>query len=127
MVSGIQKVLHKSWFCKLIMPSARVGGMSARPAQPHRAPSTSESPGRASRGAQSVQRLTSAQLVISRFVGSSPASGCALTVWILLGILSLGPSPVLSQNKYTLKKKGEEEEEEEEENRPWLNALLSLY
>ena len=29
--------------------------------------------------AQSVQRLTSAQVMISRFVGSSPASGSVLT------------------------------------------------
>ena len=34
-------------------------------------------------GAQSVKRLTSAQVVISRFVGSSPASGSVLTAWSL--------------------------------------------
>ena len=38
--------------------------------------------------------LVSAQVTISRFKGSSPASGSALTVWSLLGILS--PSPPLS-------------------------------
>ena len=34
---------------------------------------------RDSRGAQSVERLTSAQVMISWFMGSSPASGSALT------------------------------------------------
>ena len=33
--------------------------------------------------AQSVERPTSAQVVISRFVGSSPASGSVLTAWSL--------------------------------------------
>ena len=45
----------------------------------------------------SDQLLTPAQVMISRFVGSSPASGSALTVWSLLLILSLSlslcPSP----------------------------------
>ena len=45
----------------------------------------------------SVWLLTSAQVMISRFIGLSPALGSALTVWSLLGILSssLWPSPVL--------------------------------
>ncbi|VFV44138.1 Hypothetical predicted protein [Lynx pardinus] len=34
----------------------------------------------------------SAQVVISQFVGWSPTLGYALTVWSLLGILSLSPS-----------------------------------
>ena len=33
--------------------------------------------------AQSVERLTSAQVMISWFVGSSPASGSVLTAWSL--------------------------------------------
>ena len=40
----------------------------------------------------SVQLLISAQVTISRFVGSSPVSGSALTVRSLLGILSLSLS-----------------------------------
>ena len=52
-------------------------------------------PGRLSR--LSVRLLISAQVSISQFVGSSPASGSALTVWSLLGILSLSlpPTPPL--------------------------------
>ena len=38
--------------------------------------------------AQSVKRPTSAQVMISRFVISSPASGSVLTAWSLLQILS---------------------------------------
>ena len=38
--------------------------------------------------AQSVKCLTSAQVMISQFVGSSPASGSMLTARSLLGILS---------------------------------------
>ena len=38
---------------------------------------------------QSVKCLTLAQVTISCFVGSSPASGSALAMWSLLGILSL--------------------------------------
>ena len=38
--------------------------------------------------AQSVRHLTSAQVMISRFVSSSPVSGSKLTVRSLLGILS---------------------------------------
>ena len=34
-----------------------------------------------------VERLTSAQVMISRFMSSSPAFGCLLSVWSLLGIL----------------------------------------
>ena len=39
--------------------------------------------------AQSVKHLTSAQVVISRLVSSSPASGSVLTARSLLGILSV--------------------------------------
>ena len=39
--------------------------------------------------AQSVKRLTSAQVMISQFVGLSPALVSMLTVQSLLGILSL--------------------------------------
>ena len=39
--------------------------------------------------AHQVKHPTSAQVMISRFVGSNPASGSALTVQSLLGILSL--------------------------------------
>ena len=59
----------------------------------------------------SIWLLISAQVMISRFVRLSPTSGSALTVWSLLGILSLPlslPSPVhyLSKiNKEALKKK----------------------
>ena len=55
--------------------------------------------------AQSVERLTSAQVMISRFVGSSPVLGSALTARNLLGILalSLSPCPPLSKiNKIKL-------------------------
>ena len=52
--------------------------------------------------AQSVERLSSAQVTIARFVGSSPASGFVLTVQSLLGILSLLLS--LSKKKKKLKK-----------------------
>ena len=57
-----------------------------------------------------VQLLISAQVMVSRFVRSSPASGSMLTAWSLLGILSvplsLCPSLAriflfLSQNKQT--------------------------
>ena len=43
----------------------------------------------------SVRLLISVQVTISQFVGSSPTSGSVLTVWGLLGILSLClyPSP----------------------------------
>ena len=48
----------------------------------------------------SVRLLVSAQVAISQFVGLSPASGSMLTVWNLLGILSLPfslcPSPACS-------------------------------
>ena len=48
----------------------------------------------------SVQLFVLAQVMISRFMGPSPALGTALTVWSLLGILSLSlsfcPSPALS-------------------------------
>ena len=57
----------------------------------------------------SVQLLISAQVMISQFVGSSPASGgSSLTTWSLLGIFSFSfslPLPLslfLSQNKQTL-------------------------
>ena len=40
-------------------------------------------------GAQLVKLLVSAQVTISRLVGSSPTSGSVLTVQSLLGILSL--------------------------------------
>ena len=56
-------------------------------------------------GQLSVPVLVSAQVTISRFVGSRPASGSVLTVQSLLGILSLSlPLPCLcslslSQNK----------------------------
>ena len=39
--------------------------------------------------AQSVERLTSAQVMISQLVSSSPASGPVLTAWSLLQILCL--------------------------------------
>ena len=46
--------------------------------------------------AQSVELLTSAQVMISWFVGSSAVSGSVLTVWSLLGILSFSlPLPYL--------------------------------
>ena len=60
----------------------------------------------------SDQLLVSAQVMISQFVGSSPASGCAVTVRSLLRILSPSlsfcPSPPctlsLSLSKYTNKR-----------------------
>ena len=46
-----------------------------------------------------VQLVISAQVMISRFMGSSPTLGSALTVWSLLGILSFSlPLPTF-QNK----------------------------
>ena len=56
--------------------------------------------------AQLLKRLTSAQVVISRFMGSSPASGSVLTAQGPLQIfcpLSLCPSPTHAlslKNKY---------------------------
>ena len=50
--------------------------------------------------AQLVKRLTSAQVMISRFVGSSPALGSELTAQSPLGILS----PSLKINKLKKKK-----------------------
>ena len=44
----------------------------------------------------SIRLLMSAQVMISWFVGSSPAWGTALTAWSLLGILSLPLSLSLS-------------------------------
>ena len=44
----------------------------------------------------SVQLLVSAQITISQFLSSSPTSGSALMAWILLGILSLCPSPAFA-------------------------------
>ena len=49
-------------------------------------------------------RLTSAQVMISRFMGSSPTSGSVLTVRSLLGILSLSLSLSLKINKLKKKK-----------------------
>ena len=63
--------------------------------------------------AQSVERPTSAQVMISRFVGSSPTSGSVLTaqslelLWILCLPLSVPPLFVLSlslKNKHLEKK-----------------------
>ena len=45
--------------------------------------------------AQSVKRLSSAQVVISRFMGSSPTSGSMLTAQSLLQILCPSPAPSL--------------------------------
>ena len=49
--------------------------------------------------AQLVKLLTSAQVMISRFMSSSPESGSVLTVQSLLGILSLSLSLSLKINK----------------------------
>ena len=46
-------------------------------------------------GAQLVKHLTLAQVTISWFVGSSSASGSALTAQSLLGSLSLSLPPLL--------------------------------
>ena len=46
--------------------------------------------------AQLVERPTSAQVIISQFVGSSPMLASALTVWSLLEILSDPPLLTLS-------------------------------
>ena len=42
-----------------------------------------------------VERLTSAQVMISWFVGLSPKSGSLMSVWSLLRILSVPVSPPL--------------------------------
>ena len=62
--------------------------------------------------AQSAKRLTSAQVMVSRFVGSGPTLGSGLTAWSLLWILCLPLSPpflyshTLSlKNKHKKKKK----------------------
>ena len=47
--------------------------------------------------AQSVERPTSAQVMISRSVSSSPASGSVLTAWSPLWILRLLLAPLLPQ------------------------------
>ena len=53
----------------------------------------SGAPGRLSRF--TVRLFIPAQVVISRFRGSSSASGSALTAWSLLGILSPSARPLL--------------------------------
>ena len=56
--------------------------------------------------AQLVGRLTLAQVMISWFMGSSPASGFALTAQSLLGILRLPlslPLPASTINKHKKK------------------------
>ena len=53
-------------------------------------------------GQLSNQLLILAQVMVSRFMRLSPASGSVLTAWSMLGILSLlclHPSLSLSQNK----------------------------
>ena len=61
--------------------------------------------------AQSVKRLTSVQIMISRFVSSSPASGSVLTARRFCVSFSLCPSPAhavslsVSKINKTLKKK----------------------
>ena len=45
---------------------------------------------------KSVKRLTSAQIMISRFMSSSPVWGSVLTAWSLFQILCLPPSLSLS-------------------------------
>ena len=68
-------------------------------------------------GAQSAERLTSAQVMISRIMSSSPATGSVLTAWSLepaldsaSPTLSLCPSPAhalslsLSQKEINVKK-----------------------
>ena len=47
-----------------------------------------------------IQLLISAQVMISQFVGSSPASGSGLTVRSLLGILSFSLRLSLKVNKH---------------------------
>ena len=67
--------------------------------------------------AQSVQRLTSAQVMISRFVGSSPVSGSVLTAQSLEpALVSVSPSlsapPPLTlclSQKVNIKKKKKKE------------------
>ena len=80
--------------------------------------------GRGAWVARSVKCLTSAQVMISWFVSSSPASGSVLTVWSLLEILTLtAPPPLmlsLSQNKY---KKGVGEKLERN-SVPWVGKKL---
>ena len=57
--------------------------------------------------AQAVECLTSAQVMISGLLGSSPTLGSVLTVWRLLGILSLCPSSLkINKPKKKKKKKG---------------------
>ena len=54
-------------------------------------------PSRGAWVAQSVQHLTSAQVMIWQSVGSSPTSGSVLTAWSLEPALdSVSPSPSLS-------------------------------
>ena len=56
----------------------------------------------------SVRLLMSAQVMISQFVGLSPASGCALTAWDSLSLPLSLPLPLPPQkkiNKINLKKK----------------------
>ena len=64
---------------------------------------------RGTRAAQSVKRSTSAQVLISLFVSSSPTLGSALVVWSLFGIplspsLCPSPAPAFSLSKNTLVK-----------------------
>ena len=73
-----------------------------RASSPHRAPREQTQARGAWVGQLSVQLFISAQVMISCFMGSSPAWGSALTTRSLLGILSLSApsfSLCLSQNK----------------------------
>ena len=66
----------------------------------------------------SGQLLISAPVMISQFVRSSPTSGSVLTVWSLLGILSLSslrPSPAHTIC-LSLKKKKKEKKRKDKEN-----------
>ena len=65
-------------------------------------------------GQLSIQLSISAQVMLSRFVESSPASGSALTLWSMLGIsslpLSLFPSSIHTLSVSKLKKKKNEKD-----------------
>ena len=54
--------------------------------------------------ARLIKRLTSAQVMISRFVSLSPESGSVLTVRSLLGIFSLRPSSTWARSPSSLSK-----------------------
>ena len=71
----------------------------------------------------SARLLISAQVMISRFVGSSPASSSVPTVRSLLGILSLCPSTTHAFSLKINKLKREREREDVRKAKSWVGKV----